>query len=388
MPLLECAPTSETARSGFRAWLGASREPHCPLPISAPDGRASVPARIVPGVRTTRIHPTVTRAGRLVLAVAILGGLAACSSDEASAPTTDSTVDSTSAPTTEATSPDATDPDSTTDRQLTDEPGLTFQSLDVSPDGSTIAFESDDGVGLLALESGDITSVVENDDTITASSPTYLGDGRLAVLISGPGEVGGTINIVGDGGQLQPVQLDNTVLDIEGGAGDTIVFVDLNEQERSLQSVQVDATAPSPVAIAEGFNDHDPSVSPDGTQLAFVRTDTDDAGNEVNTLMVTAVAGGIELPIIAGAQGAAIRAPAWAPDGSRLVVTMATTTADGSTVEQVYVVDPAVGTIQVTDSEGDKPEAVWISDGELAYRLLTTGDLDGQLFAVGVPAAG
>jgi hypothetical protein len=61
---------------------------------------------------------------------------------------------------------------------------------------------------------------------------------------------------------------------------------------------------------------------------------------------------------------------------------------DGVAVEQVFVIDPAIGAIQVTDDEGDKPEAVWISDGGIAYRLVTDDERNGQIFRVDAPAAG
>ncbi len=272
--------------------------------------------------------------------------------------------------------------------QLTDEPDSTFQSLDASPDGSTVAFESERGVGLLSTDSGEISYVIENDDTTTATKPTYLGDGRLAVLIAEPGAVGGTINIVDEAGELQPLDLPLTVLDIEGAADDTIVYVSYTDGARGIGSVQADADSPAPHPITDGFNDHDPTVSPDGSQLAFIRTDTDDAGNEVNTLLTTDIAGGIELPITASPRDGVLRAPSWSPDGGRLVVSMTTTGTDGVDIEQVFVIDPALGAVQATDGDGDKPEAVWISDGQIAYRLVTGDQRNGQIFTIPAPAAG
>ncbi len=152
--------------------------------------------------------------------------------------------------------------------------------------------------------------------------------------------------------------------------------------------MQADAASPTPFAITDGFNDHDPTVSPDGTQLAFVRTDSDDAGNEVNTLVTTDIAGGIEFPIIASPRDGVLRAPSWSLDGGRLVVSMTATGSDGVDIEQLFVIDPALGELQVTADEGDKPEAVWISNGEIAYRIVTGDDRNGQIFRVLAPAAG
>ena len=334
-----------------------------------------------------------------MLSAALLVGLAACSSDEAPAAdtntvgsgslTTSSTPPDTAAAGADATDDGAAEPDLPESVQLTDEPGTTFESLDASPDGSTIAFENESGVGLLALESGDITYVVENDDTTTATKPTYLGDGRLALLIAEPGEVGGTINIVDDAGAPQPIDLPVTVVDIEGGTDDTIVYVSLTDGvARGIGSVQADAPSPVPVTITDGLNDHDPTVTPDGTQLAFVRTDSDDAGNEVNTLVTTDIAGGIEVPIIASPRDGVLLAPSWSPDGGRIVVTMTATDSAGVDTEQLFVIDPALGAIQATDGEGDKPEAVWISDREIAYRIVTDDQRNGQIFRVAAPAAG
>ena len=152
--------------------------------------------------------------------------------------------------------------------------------------------------------------------------------------------------------------------------------------------MQADATSPVPHTITEGLNDQDPTVTPDGTQLAFIRTDSDDAGNEVNTLVTTDVAGGLEFPITASPRGGVLRAPSWSPDGGRLVVTMTATGSDGAGTEQVFVIDPALGAIQATDGDGDKRDAVWISDGEIAYRIVTDDQRNGQIFRIAVPAAG
>ena len=185
-----------------------------------------------------------------MLTAALLVGLVACSSD--GDPAAESNTGSSDSVATSSTVPDTTVPDTadtattdtadtvTTDAaladpvtaesvQLTDEPDTTFESLDASADGSTIAFDNERGVGVLTVESGDISYVVENDDTTTATKPTYLGDGRLAVLIAEPGDVGGTINIVDESGALQPLDLPVTVVDIEGGTNDTIVYVALTE---------------------------------------------------------------------------------------------------------------------------------------------------------------
>ena len=145
---------------------------------------------------------------------------------------------------------------------------------------------------------------------------------------------------------------------------------------------------PPPVPLTEGLNDHDPTVSPDGTQIAFIRTETGDDGNEVNTLLTTDIAGGIEVPITSSPRDGVLRSPAWSPDGGRLVVSMTAPGSDGVAVEQIFVIDPAIGAIQVTDDEGDKPEAVWISDGEIAYRLVIDDERNGQIFRVDAPAAG
>ena len=344
-----------------------------------------------------------------MLTAALLVGLVACSSD--GDPVAESSIGSSDSVATTATVPDTTVPDTadtattdiadsvTTDAaiadpvaaesvQLTDEPDTTFASLDASADGSTIAFDNERGVGVLTVESGDISYVVENDDTTIATKPTYLGDGRLAVLIAEPGDVGGTINIVDESGALQPLDLPVTVVDIEGGTNDTIVYVGLSEGARGLGSVQADAASPVPHTITEGLNDQDPTVTPDGTQLAFIRTDSDDAGNEVNTLITTDVAGGLEFPITASPRGGVLRAPSWSPDGGRIVVTMTATGSDGVGTEQVFVIDPAVGAIQVTDGDGDKRDAVWISESEIAYRIVTDDQRNGQTFRIAAPAAG
>ena len=119
-----------------------------------------------------------------------------------------------------------------------------------------------------------------------------------------------------------------------------------------------------------------------------MRTDSDEAGNEVNTLVTTDLAGGIEYPIIASPRSGVLRAPSWSPDGGRLVVTMTATDNDGVDTEQLFVIDPAIGAIQITDDEGDKPEAVWISDAEIAYRIVTDDQRNGQIFRIAAPAAG
>ena len=60
-------------------------------------------------------------------------------------------------------------------------------------------------------------------------------------------------------------------------------------------------------------------------------------------------------------------------------MSMTTTGTDGVDIEQVFVIDPALGAVQATDGDGDKPEAVWISDGQIAYRLVTGDQRNGQI---------
>ena len=174
-----------------------------------------------------------------MLTAASLVGLVACSSD--SDPAAESTTGGSDSVATSSTVPDPTVPDTrrTPSRPTPlslirsvpracnspNELDTTFESLDASADGSTIAFDNERGVGVLTVASGDISYVVENDDSTTATKPTYLGDGRLAVLIATPGDVGGTINIVDESGALEPLDLPVTVVDIEGGTNDTIVYV-------------------------------------------------------------------------------------------------------------------------------------------------------------------
>lgn len=268
------------------------------------------------------------------------------------------------------------------DGQITSDPETAFRLIDASADGAEIAFANGEGVGVLTVADGTFEMLIENTAARSYSTPTFLSDGRVAVVVNDDDEVGGTIGIVQDDGSAEPVPNSPNVTDIDGGPDGTIVFVEYLDAVRSLGSIDIDGS--NLRTITDGPDDIDPAVSPDGSQVAFIRVE----GGSSGTVSIVDRASGTIIGLIGSPQSGSVRSPEWAPDGARLAVSMTEEPdAEGLSSEQIFVLDPAVGTTQLTRGYGIKPQGVWISNDEVVYNISSNTDTDGQLFRIEVPTS-
>ncbi len=182
------------------------------------------------------------------------------------------------------------------------------------------------------------------------------------------------------------------VTDVDIAAdGSALVFVrqeinreTMKRESRIVMQSLADGTA---VDVTEGPRDGAPGLSPDGKNLAFLRSGEDDR----TQVWVTQVDGGKRRQVTTLPDG--VKGLAWAPDGTEIVVvsrvdpdrapedhddeqmprTMVARRVRyrddgdgwrGDAFSQLFLVDAATGTAeQITDGEGDHEAPVWSPDG-------------------------
>lgn len=189
---------------------------------------------------------------------------------------------------------------------------------DFSPDGTQIAFESDQtGVA-------DTHLYVMNDD----------GTGRI---------------------QLTTADAPNRHPDWRP-AGDLIVFESGRNDDAEIYVIEPDGTGLTRLTTND-YGDRAPRFSPDGTQIAFM---TDQRGKWEIALM--AYPSGTVTKIF-DCPASDCRFPAWSPDGKQLVYN----TLVGVDADDIYVVDVQSGlsTLKVEGNESGRP--VWAGNGVFIF---------------------
>jgi WD40 repeat protein len=116
--------------------------------------------------------------------------------------------------------------------------------------------------------------------------------------------------------------------DEAGGPGDVRYLTDINGV--TPQRLDTGCVAPC-------FDEFDFAFSPDGTQLAFVRTRIDDT----STIAMLDLGSGTVRELVSTLGSAA--APGWSPDGSRLVFDNHIVNADGTNLQQIAPADLFTG---------------------------------------------
>lgn len=155
--------------------------------------------------------------------------------------------------------------------------------------------------------------------------------------------------------------------------GDFAVFATSRPDIAANRSVgqvwRVDLPAGEPRRMTRGVADAQPQVSPDGTQIAFVRADADGKAQ----IFVIAATGGE--PVQATAAAGGVGEYAWSPDGTRLGYLS-------------RIAEPGrYGTVEGLDAASESPRRItgirWHANG-LGY----IGDRPAQLFVIAAPTPG
>ena len=262
--------------------------------------------------------------------------------------------------------------------------------LDVSPDGTAVAFTLDrdtSDMWMMSVDGGQPRRLTTG-RTLAAfwedGGPTWSVDGtRIAYTAAGKVTIatisGGPPTELCDGSS--PVWIDGQRL---------VIAVDRGSSRNETTALAViDVGDPWPALLSAGHGDRgEPTLSPDATRLASTLLHRDDLN--CTSLHVTDIATRVDV-VVASVPGRNVRSPAWSPDGRLLAY------ADESPGWYEVFVVPADGSgpgRQLTDQGADFNELRWSPDGA---RIVATrcrhgvGDLvaiDSSSGAVDVLAPG
>lgn len=213
--------------------------------------------------------------------------------------------------------------------------GLPEQVFDAawSPDGSR---------ALYINERNDLATVRYNDGNniwwdfpvapagTVRESPSWRGDGSTAVWAEKPSGGLWSVKLGVDGAGWTPVTISpddtNNYLNPDGGPDLRVVFERQAVGAGTPAVMLYDPSKPAPEVVDD--NGANPAISPDGTKVAFVRSDGTN-----NQIVVTDLAGNNDLAVTSNA--ANHDNPTWSPDGATIAfsqgIGVATAAADGST---------------------------------------------------------
>ncbi len=241
------------------------------------------------------------------------------------------------------------------------------RNLDVSPDGTAVAFTLDrdtSDMWTIAVDGGQPRRLT-SDRTLAAywedGGPAWSPDGtRIAYTAVGKVTIapisGGPPTALCDGSS--PVWLDEQRL---------IIAVDRGRSRNETTALAVIAVDdPWPRSLCAGYGDRgEAKVSPDGTRVASTFHHRDDLN--CTSLHVTDIATSVDVAV-AGTPDRNVRSPAWSPDGRLLAYADET-----PGWYEVFVVscDGSPPGRQLTDAGADFAELRWSPDGAriLAVRF-------------------
>ncbi|HKE64092.1 MAG TPA: cell wall-binding repeat-containing protein [Micromonosporaceae bacterium] len=205
-----------------------------------------------------------------------------------------------------------------------------------SADGSQLAFVTTDGdVETVRFNDGTATTPLTAGDDSPKSHPTWTSDGNFVVWAGQePTDADSSLYVGGLGGLLPPTRVDlPTGLaygNPDGGPGGVIVFDATSAGNTDVESInETDLFSTSTLTPATLVtNALQPSISPDGTHVAFVRAD-DDGHLQILTIDLST-----RVLVTLTTDAKDHLDPTWSPDGTTIAfddgVGVFTVPADGS----------------------------------------------------------
>ncbi|EKD82632.1 MAG: WD40-like protein Beta Propeller, partial [uncultured bacterium] len=194
---------------------------------------------------------------------------------------------------------------------------------ELTPDGSRIVFSSDstspEHLFVYDRKSGKTKALTSGDskNMMCAVSP----DGRLVAFTSSQKGKPNDIWLIGiDGDNL--LQLTSGVEDDReprwSADGSTLYFTRIYTymKKSHIMKIQLDPLGEAQPVVANNRRNWLPDISPDGSALVFVRSESEDGSK--NTLVVRQLVSGEEAVVRPLGEADCLR-PIWAPDGSGLV---------------------------------------------------------------------
>ncbi len=200
-----------------------------------------------------------------------------------------------------------------------------------SSDGKVLVYsflKNPTGIFVIAVDGSQEVPLVQS--AANDTNPVWTPDGRAVVFLS---DRSGTkdlwlIRVVDGRPQGAPELLRAQVgdIDLKGFTSDGSLYYGTNQLETDLYSAEFDQeklTAGSPARITERFigSNYEPSLSPDGTLLAFFRRAPGDTESRPVTLVTRSIATGEEKSLLSGVlthhESRSIR---WYPDSRSVLL--------------------------------------------------------------------
>lgn len=258
---------------------------------------------------------------------------------------------------------------------VTIEPGA--REATASPDGARLAYTCDrpHGTAICVAERNGANVVVLTGTTMMlADQPAWSPDGSwIAFRRWAPGGPPGPFNpsriwvMDADGNVMKQVtdgdgwQESPTWSPMQPGGGHRIAY----SHKRlaggyvtgTIRSVRADGSDVRQVTATVGQLDDEPSWSPDGTRILFVRTGGEAGGD----LWLANAAGGGERPLMAADPAGAQRSPAWSPDGLFVAFASSHDIDPDGYGWQIYTVRAdGTGLVRRTFSRTEKGNPAWM----------------------------
>ena len=265
--------------------------------------------------------------------------------------------------------------DGSAPKRLTAPPSIYPGDLDpaFSPDGRTLAFvrttlDGRQDVCLVSVEGGEVERLAREQKGVTGLD--WTSDGREVVYAANRDGAAGLWRVRRTGGSPRWVALgvDGGEVSSPSTARNASGIAFARQMVRSHVAELETGGTSARVLVRSTREDAHPSVSPDGSQIAFVSQRS--GSHEI----WTTTAAGENPTRLTEFGGPRVATPRWSPDGS-LVALSAREEANSD----IFIVGPGGGVRQMTDDPGDDVAPSWSRDGRWLY-FASNRDGDWQIY--------